>query len=146
VEPERIEFIRGRIAAFKARIAEGGLHEAAVRSLIYIGTLEAGFGVDERHFKALRMMRARNDAVTLEEFKRMVRRQFYSLLLDREAALAAIPAMLPADARLRARALEAIRKIVSAAGKPTREASRRLAQVEQLFGTAAPAPGGPGRT
>lgn len=146
VEPERIEFIRGRIAAFKARIAEGGLHEAAIRSLIYIGTLEAGFGVDERHFKALRMMRARNDAVSLEEFKRMVRRQFYSLLLDRDAALAAIPAMLPADARLRARALEAIRKIVSAAGKPTREASRRLARVEQLFGMTAPAPGDPGRT
>jgi hypothetical protein len=43
-------------------------------------------------------MRAEHGGLTLEEFKRMLREQFFALLLDRDEALAAIPKMLPADA------------------------------------------------
>ena len=50
------------------------------------------------------------------------------LLLDEEA-MAAIPAMLPPDADVRARALDAIRKLASMAGKPTGEKAQRLLEV-----------------
>ena len=68
IEPERIAFIQERIAELKARIAEGGMREAAIRSMVYIGM--AGPGVDERAFNQLRQMRAKHGGLTLEEFKR----------------------------------------------------------------------------
>ncbi len=89
VEPERIAFIQQRIAELKARVAEGGLREAAIRSLVYIGM--AGPGADERAFNELRQIRAEHGGLTLAEFKQMLREQFFSLLLDRDGALAAIP-------------------------------------------------------
>ncbi len=132
VEPERIAFIQQRIAELKARIAEGGLREAAIRSLVYIGMV--GPGVDERAFEALRQMRAEHGGLTLEEFKQMLREQFFALLLDRDEALAAIPKMLPTDAATRAEVLGKIRRVVSAAGEVSSERAERLAQIETLFG------------
>ena len=75
---------------------QGGAREAAIRALLYVGM--AGAGADERSFNTLREMRAENDGLTLEAFKQTVREQYFSLVLDPEGALAAIPNMLPADA------------------------------------------------
>ena len=132
VEPERIAFIQQRIAELKARIAEGGLREAAIRSLVYIGM--AGPGVDERAFEALRQMRAEHGGLTLAEFKQMLREQFFALLLDRDEALAAIPKMLPIDTATRAEVLDKIRQVVSAAGEVSSEQAERLTRIETLFG------------
>ena len=131
LEPERISFIEQRIAELKARIAEGSWQEAAIRSLVYIGM--AGPGVDERAFNELRQIRAEHGGLTLAEFKQMLREQFFALLLNRDEALAAIPQMLPADAAERARILEKIRLVTSAAGAVTGERAERLAQIEKLF-------------
>ncbi|MFO1429775.1 MAG: DUF3141 domain-containing protein [Candidatus Competibacteraceae bacterium] len=136
VEPERITFIQQRIAELKARLAEGGLREAAIRSLVYIGMV--GPGVDERAFNQLRQMRAESGGLALEEFKRVLREQFFALLLDRDGALAAIPRMLPADEDARTEMLAKIRAVVSATGEVTGERAERLAQIEKLFGEAIP--------
>ena len=141
VEPERLAFVQQRIAEIKARVAEGGAREAALRSLVYVGM--AGAGVDERAFNELHQIRADHGAVTLDEFKRMLREQFFALLLDRDAALAAIPKMLPAGSSVRAEILGRIHRVVSAVGEPSGERAERLAQIEKLFG-AGPA-AGPGR-
>ena len=135
LEPARVKFIQKRIAELRERIAEGGPREAAIRSLVYIGT--AGPGVDERAFEVLRQMRAAHGGLTLDEFKQILREQFFSLLLDREGALAAIPKMLPSDAA-RAEALGKIRKVVSATGEVTGERAERLAQIEKLFAAGEP--------
>jgi hypothetical protein len=135
-EPERIAFIERRIAELKARIAEGGAREAALRSLIYIGM--AGPGVDERAFNELREIRAEHGGLPLDEFKQILREQFFSLLLDRDGALAAIPKMLPADPAVRAQFLELIHRIVSSIGEPSGERARRLEQVEKLFAEGLP--------
>ncbi|MFZ4538014.1 DUF3141 domain-containing protein [Propionivibrio sp.] len=132
VEPERIAFIQQRIAELKARIAEGGLREAGIRSLVYIGM--AGPGVDERAFNELRVIRAEHGSITLDEFKQILREQFFSLLLDRDGALAAIPKMLPDDRAARMQMLDAIRRTVNAIGTPSGERAERLAQIEKLFG------------
>jgi hypothetical protein len=135
IEPERLAFIQQRIAELKAHLAEGDLPEAAIRSLVYIGM--AGPGIDERAFEVLRQMRAagQGEGMTLEEFKRTLREQFFALLLDRDAALAAIPKMLPADPAVRAEALGKIRQVASAASEITGERAERLARIETLFQT-----------
>jgi len=94
--------------------------------------------VDERAFNELRKIRAENEGMTLQEFKQMLREQFFGLLLDPEAALAAIPAMLPADPAVRTKTLEAIRRTVQATGKASGERAERLAQVEKLFAAVDP--------
>jgi hypothetical protein len=131
VEPERIAFIQQRISELKARVAEGGLTEAAIRSLVYIGM--AGAGVDERAFNELRQIRAGHGNMTLAEFKQVLREQFFGLLLDRNEALAAIPKMLPADDAVRAQTLETIRNVVVAAGEVSGERAKRLAEIGKLF-------------
>ncbi len=142
IEPERVAFVEQRIAELKARLAEGGLREATIRSLVYIGM--AGPGVDERAFEVLRQMRAEQGSITLEEFKRLLREQFFGLLLDRDGALAAIPQMLPGDAVARNEALGKIRQVVSAAGEVAGERAERLARIEKLFAAAEPGTAGSG--
>jgi hypothetical protein len=143
VEPERLAFIERRIGELKARLAEGGVREAAIRALVYIGL--AGEGVDERAFNALTQMRAAHEGLTLNEFKQILREQFFSLLLDEEAALAAIPQMLPADAAARALALAVIRKVVTATGEVSGHRAEHLARIEALFATAPATPAGKAR-
>jgi DNA-binding transcriptional MerR regulator len=131
IAPERAAFIKQRVAELKARIAEGGAREAAIRALLYIGM--AGPGVDERAFNELRLIRAENDGLSLAEFKQMLREQYFSLLLDRDGALAAIPEMLPATPAVRTKMLDAIHRVVNATGKASGERGERLAYVETLF-------------
>ncbi len=132
LEPERLHFIRNRIEELRSRVNEGGEREAVVRSLVYIGM--AGPGVDERAFNELRRIRAGQGTMTLEAFKKLVREQFFALMLDRERALAAIPGMLPQDLKGRSALLKLIKTVVTSAGEPTGERARRLEEVTALFG------------
>lgn len=136
LEPERLALINQRIAEIRARIAEGGVREAAIRSLLYIGM--AGPGADERAFEVLRGIRAEHGGgLSLQAFKAMVREQYFALLLDPKAALAAIPGMLPVDPAVRTEALEAIRRVASAIGMPEGARAERLTQIENLFASTA---------
>src|SRR3954471_23579353 len=84
---EHRTMLEKRIAELKSKIGEGGLPEAALRALLYVGSARGM--VDERSIEALRQVR-RDDAgarLTLPEFKTLVREQFFMLLLDSEGAL-----------------------------------------------------------
>jgi len=131
IEPGRAEFIRDSIAGIKTRIADGGLTEAAIRSIIYIDMKETG--VDERKFEALRRMRAHKKDINLAKFKNLIREQYLTILFDRDAALAAIPTMIFANSDDRGEIFNMIKKIVSAAGEPTGERGERLLQIKKLF-------------
>lgn len=131
VEPERVNFVRAAIDELKSNISNGGIREATIRGIIYIEM--AASGVDERNFEVLRRVRTEHNDLTLEEFKSMVREQYFSLLLECDMALEAITCMLPSDVDARAKALDVIKRIVSADSKPTGERAERLAQVEKLF-------------
>jgi pimeloyl-ACP methyl ester carboxylesterase len=135
MDPERIVRIKRRIAELKAGVAKGGDREAAIRALVYVGM--GGAGADERSFNTLREMRSEHAGMSLQEFKQTVREQYFSLVLDEEGALAAIPGMLPADATKRKRILEAIRRTADAAGAATGDGAARLAKLEKLFGSGA---------
>jgi hypothetical protein len=134
MSPEYRQRLSARIAELKSQIGNGGLREATIRGLLYVG-MARGM-VDERSLEALRRVR-RSDSgtrLTLAQFKMMVREQFFMLLIDRDAALAAIPKLLPESADERRAGLAAIREVLSASAEISGEVARRLKQVGQLFG------------
>jgi hypothetical protein len=56
------------------------------------------------------------------------------LLVDQEAALAAIPSMLPPDSETREKAYGIINQILSARGELSAEDKKRMSEVAKLFG------------
>jgi hypothetical protein len=90
--------------------------------------------VDERGFEALRRVRHAHSDVSLSDFKAMVREQFYMLLIDTDAALKAIPAMLPNDAEARQKAFDLIMQILGATGSYSDGDRERMARIADLFG------------
>jgi len=126
------DLLQKRIAELKARIPVGGLPEATIRALLYAGMHRGS--VDERGFELVRRIREAHSAVPLAAFKAMVREQYNILLIDTEAALAAIPAMLPPDAETRREALDLIKRVLSARGELSGEDKRRTEEIARLFG------------
>jgi len=133
-DPFHRALLRERIDELKGRISTGGSREAATRAAIYVGM--AGVVPDERVFAAVRRLRRAplGGGLTLAQFKTMVREQFFMLLIDQEATLAAIPNMLPTDAEERRGAFAAVREVLAAGGELGEEAAKRLAHIEKLFG------------
>jgi pimeloyl-ACP methyl ester carboxylesterase len=130
--PLHRELLRQRIAELKSRIPVGGAREAVVRGLIYAGMDRAA--VDERGFEIARRIRERNGELSLQQFKELVREQFNMLLVDQEAALGAIPTLLPSDVEKRREAFGVIEQVLAARGEMSAEDKRRLGEVARLFG------------
>jgi hypothetical protein len=131
---EHRKALDARVAELKSRIPQGGLTESGLRALLYVG-MARGM-VDERSLEALRRMRREDveSRLTIAEFKMLVREQFFMLLLDQEAALAAIPKMLPEDLDARRSVFTTIREVLLAAGEISGETKTRLDRVAELFG------------
>ena len=126
------ELLQKRIAELKSRISVGGVPEAVTRAVLYVG-LPRG-SVDERGFEAVRRIRRTQSDISLSDFKERVRAQFYILLIDMEAALAALPSMLPADVETRREAFHLVKQIMSACGPLSPEDNERLQRVARAFG------------
>ncbi|WP_253958325.1 DUF3141 domain-containing protein [Rhizobium sp. WYJ-E13] len=126
--------LKARIEELRAAMNEGGLHEGMARSLLYVAM--ASGAADERGFAAIRRMRRSEDGmpkVTLAEFKALIRVQFLMLVIDEQAAVDAIPHLLPADEEERRRALSALRGVVSARGALSGKAEERWQKIVDLF-------------
>jgi hypothetical protein len=130
--PLHHELLQARIAELKSRIPAGGLRAAVIRGLLYAGMTRAA--IDERGFEALRRIRRAHGDIPLSTFKALVRDQFNMLLLDTDAALAAIPSMLPPDAETRRKAFDLIRDVLRARGELSVEDNKRMDAVARLFG------------
>jgi hypothetical protein len=127
--------VESRIADLKSRMRTGGLREAMVRALLYVGIPRGG--IDERAFEEIRRLRAVAGAgphLSLREFKAMVREQFFMLLVDEKAALAAITTLLPKDQESRKASFGLLRSVLSASGDITGESANRLQQIKRLMG------------
>jgi hypothetical protein len=121
-----------RIEELKSGITEGGPREAVIRALLYIRMPEGV--VDERGFNLMRHMREEaGKGLILATFKKLVREQFFMLLLDEHRAIDAIPAMLAKDPRLANRMAAKLRELIDVVGLTSGEAKTRLATVEALF-------------
>jgi Protein of unknown function (DUF3141) len=130
--PLHNELLQKRIAELKSRIPASGLREAVIRALLYVGL--ARTAVDERGFEAIRRIRRTHGDMPLAAFKALVREQFYILLVDTEAALTALPSMLPADADTRRKAFDLLRQVLSARGEFSAEDNARILRVARAFG------------
>jgi len=134
--PLHQELLSQRIAELRSHIPDGGLREALIRSLLYVGMARGS--VDERGFETVRRIRNEYEstsALPLAAFKALVREQFYMLLIDQEAALSAIPAMLPDDVDTRRQGLDLLRRVLSASGELDSEGQARLTRIARLFET-----------
>ena len=130
--PLHRELLQKRIAELKSQISAGGLRAAVIRGIVYAGVSRGG--VDERGFEMARRLRAEHGDMSLADFKALVREQFNILLVDEEAALAAIPSMLPPDAATREKAYGVIRQLISVRGELSEESKRRMSELARLFG------------
>ena len=129
--PLHHELLQKRIAELKSRIPVGGLREAVIRGLLYAGMTRAA--IDERGFELTRRIRQAHGDIPLSDFKALVREQFNMLLIDQEAAIAAIPAMLPSDAETRHKAFDLIKQVLGAHGEMSPEDEKRMSEVARLF-------------
>ncbi len=135
--PDHDRFVALATERLREAMTAGGLHEAVVRALIWLRLPTAT--ADERSFAVIRRIRAAlgRESLPLGAFKRLVRQQFFMLLIDEARAVATLSALLPDDPAVRAEALAVLRSVVEATGDLPEEVVRRLAEVERLF--AAPA-------
>jgi pimeloyl-ACP methyl ester carboxylesterase len=130
--PLHRELLQKRIAELRAGMPAGGLRAAVIRGILYAGMPRAA--IDERGAEALRRIREAHTDLTLSAFKVLVREQYNMLLIDQEAALAAIPSMLPPDTDTRLKAFDLIRQVLAARGAFSAEESARLSEIARLFG------------
>ena len=130
--PLHQELLQKRIAELKSRIPAGGIRAAIIRGLLYAGMKRAA--IDERGFELARRIREAHGDMPIADFKALVREQFNILLIDQEAALAAIPSMLPPEMGAREKGYDLIKQLLSARGELSAEDKNRLSEVARLFG------------
>jgi pimeloyl-ACP methyl ester carboxylesterase len=129
--PLHHELMEKRIAELKSQMKSGGVREAAIRALIFVGMDRAA--VDERGFEAVRRIRQTLSDLPLSAFKATVREQFEMLLIDTEAALAAISSLLPEDAGTREKAFDLVCQVLSARGEYSDQDLQRIERLARLF-------------
>ena len=132
--PLHRQLLEARIAELKSQIAKGGVREGRIRAMLYVGMKRAA--VDERGFESVRRIRhAPEDmpSLPLPAFKTLVREQFYMLLIDQDACLAALPALVPPDTDTRRKMLALVREVLSARGPLSSEEEDRMRQVAKLL-------------
>src|SRR4029077_16550638 len=101
---------------------------------LYVGMTRGA--VDERAFEAIRRIHESQkdlNPLPIADFKSLVREQYFMLLIDAAAAIAAIPSMLPPNSGTRAQAFELIKQVVEAAGTLPSEGQQRLQHIKALF-------------
>ena len=133
--PDQKAALAAKIKELRSTMDRGGELEAAVRALVYIAKGQRF--VDARSFEILRRISKAYPDITFAHYKAVVREEWAKLALDQEAALEALPRLLPADAAERSDLFEKIRAIAVAAGDLDPEANRRLCEMEALFNTKA---------
>jgi hypothetical protein len=125
------ELLQARIADLKSKVAAGGLRAAVIRALLYAGAVRGS--IDERGFEMVRRIRRTQSELPLSDFKALVREQFLILLIDQEAALAALPEMMPPEPAVRRKALSMVKQVLAARGEISGEVAERLQRLARLF-------------
>jgi pimeloyl-ACP methyl ester carboxylesterase len=134
-DPLHLQLVQQRIAEIRQKIPDGGIREATIRAVLYVGMPRQS--VDERSFEMVRQVRRAGKempALPITEFKKLLREQYFMLLLDQDAAIAAIPGMLPPEIETRSKALDLISTVLQSRGALPPEGQARLQQIARLFG------------
>ena len=128
----QIASVHQRIAELKSRMGTGTPRDGAIRALIYCGMADATF--DERAFAVLKAIREENRSdITITEFKQAFREQYFMLLIDEEAAVAAIPDVIGRESEMAQKLLPLLRRVASARGPLSPERETRFARIAALM-------------
>jgi len=131
-DPVHRAFVAQRVEELTEAIAEGGPREATIRALLYVRMPEGV--VDERGFNLLRRMRDEaGGGSSPDAFKKLVREQFFMLLLDERRAVNAIPAMLARDPKSASRMAGILHRVIDAVGLRSELERARLAEIARFF-------------
>ncbi len=129
---EQQAFVKRRTKELLDAIDKGGPNEAALRALIYIRMPENA--ADERGFEMLRRLREeRAGDMTLDQFKQVVREQFFMLLIDKDKALNTIPILLQGHEDQAPQLLNDIKRVATAGGPLGKEAKKHLKEITPFF-------------
>jgi len=89
---------------------------------------------DERGFRLLQLLREEaGTGLSLADFKKVVRDQFFTLMLDERRAVEAIPDMLAKDPELAKRMASVLVRLIEVVGVESTTAKARLREVEKLL-------------
>ena len=114
-------------------IGKGDLMDAVLRAALYVA--HAGQGVDERALTILKEIGAdipKRMKMGHDRFKAALRKQFLTLRLDEERAMASLPALLPSDEAARGRGLEALKALFASRDRTAIE-KERMHRVTVIF-------------
>jgi hypothetical protein len=127
--------IEGQIAELKARMALGGIREATIRAMLYLAGSEVA--ADERMFAVLGQIRAEQGYdISLSELKALIREQFFMLLIDEDAAVAAIADLAQHEPARIPEVIGLLNRVATATGDLAGDQAIRLARVERLLADA----------
>jgi pimeloyl-ACP methyl ester carboxylesterase len=134
--PEHRAFLATEPHRLRREIANGGLLEAGLRALYYVGGSRGW--VDERGFNLIRRLRHENSAIardiSLTQFKQAIRQQARLMRLDAAAAMAALPQLLSRAARAEIELLDnMLERLLTASGPMDEAAQKRLGQVKTVL-------------
>ena len=135
ISPHQRAALVAKNVELRTAMNQGGPLEAAVRAHVYIAMGQKS--VDARSFEVLRrvlkdVVKA-HPGVTLGRYKALVRQQWAMLTHDQQAALNALPRLLPADADERRQLFDEMTAVIIAAGELDGEAKRRFDEIKALF-------------
>ena len=135
-EPMHRALIERQIAQLKARMRQGGIREAAIRSLLYLAGPDVA--ADERMFAVLQQIRAEHGYdIPLSELKAIIREQFFMLLVDEDEAVATIRDLARQEPARIPKAADALSRLATATGAVGGERANRFSHVERLLAEAA---------
>lgn len=137
VSPQALEERRQKAERIASLVHAGGFNEALIRSVLYV--LSAERVLDERAAEALNIARKNLMDLSVEDFKSMVREQFFMILLD-EHQDKAIDALsdLVTDKDQRQKLLNEVVSIASAQGALSPAAAQRTQKIAQVLDVNAP--------
>jgi pimeloyl-ACP methyl ester carboxylesterase len=128
------ELVKTHIAEARSRIATGGLTECLLRGLLYIHAATPIY--DERAIATYQRMLVNQNVTpsqTFSSLKALLHDQFLLMRIDTEAALVAIPSLLPTDPEQRRKGFAVIQQVVNANEKVSDDMVERMRRVARLF-------------
>ena len=138
-EPMHQALIEQQTAQLKIRMRQGGIREAAIRSLLYLAG--ADLSADERMFAVLQQIHDEHAYdISLSELKALIRDQFFMILIDEEEAVATIRDLARRELARIPEAAELLRRLATATGAVRGEQAKRFARVERILAEAATSP------
>jgi len=132
VSPEMRAAKKARAAAYVVKVRTGGFVEALVRAVLFVTSADRA--LDERCASALYAARHDLSHLSLEQYKALVRDQFFMLLLERERAFKAIATMVK-ESDQRAVLLKRVTAIIGADNMSTAVVRERIGHLEKLLAT-----------